>query len=215
MPNHSFRPVKIRLLSWQDYAMTWDAMKSFTARRDEESEDEVWFVQHPPVYTLGLNGKSHHILDKGDIPVVHCDRGGQVTYHGPGQLLVYFLLDIQARGLGVKQFVHDMESIVISVLQRYGLQASRRDNAPGVYVGDAKIAALGLRIKHGCTYHGLSLNVDMDLEPFSRINPCGFEGLNSVQVVELCPGVTYNRVVRDMKDVIIRYFLDEPLQVVA
>lgn len=195
--------------------MTWDAMKSFTARRDQESEDEVWFVQHPPVYTLGLNGKSHHILNKGDIPVIHCDRGGQVTYHGPGQLLVYFLLDINARGLGVKQFVHDMESIVITVLQRYGVQAERRENAPGVYVGDAKIAALGLRIKHGCSYHGLSLNVDMDLEPFSRINPCGFEGLKSVQVVDLCPNISYNRVVRDMKDVIIRYFLDEPFLAVA
>jgi len=195
--------------------MTWDAMKSFTAHRDEGVEDEIWMVQHPPVFTLGLNGKSHHILDQGEIPVVHCDRGGQVTYHGPGQLMVYFLLDLKARGLGVKQFVHDLEEIVISVLSRYGLKPQRRENAPGVYVDDAKIAALGLRIKHGCCYHGLSLNVDMDLEPFERINPCGFEGLKSAQVVDLCPDVTYNRVVRDMKNAIIRYFLEESLQAAA
>lgn len=195
--------------------MTWDAMQSFTAKRDQDSEDEIWFVQHPPVYTLGLNGKPEHVLDKGDIPVIKCDRGGQVTYHGPGQLLVYFMLDLQARGIGVKSLVHKMEGMVIEVLRGYGLKPKRRKGAPGVYVGDAKIAALGLRIKHGCSYHGLSLNVDMDLEPFQRINPCGFEGLKAVQVVDLCPGVTYNRVVRDMKDVIIRYFLNESLPAAA
>jgi len=195
--------------------MTWDAMKSFTARRDEDSEDEIWMVQHPPVYTLGLNGKTQHILDKGEIPVIRSDRGGQVTYHGPGQLIVYFMLDMNARNLGVKQFVSDMESLVIAVLQRYGLHPERKEKAPGVYVDDAKIAALGLRVKHGCSYHGLSLNVEMDLEPFYRINPCGFTGLASTQVTELCPDISYNRVVRDMKDVIIRYFLNEPLQKAA
>lgn len=214
MPNFPyapFEPVKLRLLSWQDYHMTWSGMRDFTERRTRATEDEIWLVQHPPVFTLGLNGKESHVLERGDIPLVHSDRGGQVTYHGPGQLLVYFLVDLQRRGWGVRYFVSSMEQLVIDLLQRYGIQAERRENAPGVYVGEAKIAALGLRVKHGCCYHGLSLNVDMDLKPFSRINPCGFPGLKATQVVDLVAGVTYNRVLRDLKDILIQYFLDQQI----
>ena len=191
--------------------MTWSGMKDFTLHRNDDTEDEIWFVQHPPVFTLGLNGKENHILDRGEIPLVHCDRGGQVTYHGPGQLLVYFLLDLRRRGWGVRYFVNNMEQLVIDLLRRYEIDAERRDNAPGVYVGQAKIAALGLRVKRGRCYHGLSLNVDMDLQPFSRINPCGFPGLAATQVVDLVEGVSYNRVLRDMKDVIIQHFLDQQI----
>jgi len=164
-------------------------MKSFTDQRRADTPDEIWILQHPPVFTLGLNGKSEHILDAGDIPVVNCDRGGQVTYHGPGQIIVYLLLDIRRRELGVKALVTKIEQAIIDLLLTQGIDGQRREGAPGIYVGNAKIAALGLRIRKGCSYHGLSVNVDMDLTPFSRINPCGYEGLASTQIIDLndCP----------------------------
>jgi len=157
-------------------------MQDFTDTRTADTADETWLLEHTPVFTLGLNGKPEHILAAGDIPIVNCDRGGQVTYHGPGQLIVYLLLDLRRRELGVKTLVHKLEQAIIDLLAEQNIDGQRRDGAPGIYVDDAKIAALGLRVRRGCCYHGLSFNVNMDLEPFSRINPCGFEGLATDQL---------------------------------
>ncbi|MCW9023476.1 MAG: lipoyl(octanoyl) transferase LipB [Gammaproteobacteria bacterium] len=164
-----------------DYEPIWHEMQDFNASRTASTQDELWIVEHPPVFTLGLNGKTEHILNAGDIPVIPVDRGGQVTYHGPGQIVIYPLIDIKRRKTGVRELVTILEKSVIQLLSDYGINASNRKDAPGVYVNDAKIAALGLRIKRGGSYHGLSLNVDMDLEPFSRINPCGYEGMAVTQ----------------------------------
>ncbi len=160
-----------------DYVSTWQSMQSFTDQRDQHSEDQLWLLQHPAVFTQGQAGKSEHLLTPGDIPVVQADRGGQVTYHGPGQWVVYLLIDLRRRGLGVRALVDIIEQSVVELLAGYGVNAAPRPDAPGVYVDDAKIASLGLRVRRGCSYHGLSLNVDMDLEPFSRINPCGHAGM--------------------------------------
>jgi len=188
----------VRQLGRQDYTAVWRNMQEFTADRDENSRDEIWVVEHEPVYTLGLNGKPEHILNAGNIPVVQCDRGGQVTYHGPGQIVAYLLLDLRRRNLGVKNLVNLLEQAVINLLKHYGLTAQRRPNAPGVYVNGEKIAALGLRVRRGCSYHGLSLNVDMDLEPFMRINPCGYQGLKTTQLKELLGNIDIHRVKADL-----------------
>ena len=156
-------------------------MQDFTARRGADTPDELWVLQHPPVYTLGLAGKPEHLLQATAIPLVKTDRGGQITYHGPGQIVVYFLLDLQRRNLGVKDLVRRIEQAVIELLGEFGVAAARRDKAPGVYVNGAKIAALGLKVKSAGCYHGLSLNVDMDLAPFAAINPCGYPGLAVTQ----------------------------------
>lgn len=156
-------------------------MQDFTARREAATADEIWLLQHPPVYTLGQAGKPEHLLDDIDIPLVKIDRGGQITYHGPGQVVAYLLVDLKRRGLGVRELVSRMEQAVIDLLAEHGVSAERQANAPGVYVNGAKIAALGLRIKHGCSYHGVALNVDMDLSPFSHINPCGYPGMAVTQ----------------------------------
>jgi lipoyl(octanoyl) transferase len=156
-------------------------MQDFTAARGPDTPDELWLLEHPPVYTQGLAGKPEHLLRATDIPVVKIDRGGQITYHGPGQIIAYLLLDLKRRNIGVKELVRRMEQAVIDLLAGYATRAERRDKAPGVYVGDAKIAALGLRIKNGCSYHGLCLNVDMDLSPYQAINPCGYAGLAVTQ----------------------------------
>lgn len=177
----------IRHLGRQDYEPVWHEMQQFTANRDETTDDELWLVEHPPVFTLGLNGKAHHLLNPGDIPVINADRGGQVTYHGPGQIVLYCLLDLERLGIGVQQLVQNIEQAIINLLAKRGINASGSRDAPGVYVDGAKIAALGLRIKRGKSYHGLSLNVDMDLEPFSRINPCGYEGMAVTQFADLKP----------------------------
>ncbi len=174
-----------RDLGSQDYPATWESMKTFTDTRDASTADECWLLQHPPVYTLGQAGRVEHVLDAGEIPLVKCDRGGQVTYHGPGQLVAYLLLDIRRRGIGIRQLVDIIEQALIELLGEYAIESHTRKGAPGVYVGDDKIAALGLRIRNGCSYHGLSLNVDMDLEPFSRINPCGYPGLGVTQLKDL------------------------------
>jgi len=179
-----------RYLSLAEYLPTWQAMQAYTAARGPDTPDELWLLQHPPVYTLGLAGKPEHLLRASDIPVVKIDRGGQITYHGPGQVIAYLLLDLKRRGMGVKELVGRMEQAVIGLLAEYGVKGERRDKAPGVYVGGAKIAALGLRIKNGCCYHGLSMNVDMDLSPFAAINPCGYEGLAVTQTRDV--GVTDN-----------------------
>lgn len=175
----------IKHLGLVDYEPTWRAMQTFTDTRTAETPDELWVVEHHPVYTQGLAGKSEHLLRLTDIPVVKTDRGGQVTYHGPGQLVVYLLIDFKRMQIGVRELVRRIEQSVIDMLAGQGITANGDVNAPGVYVDGAKIASLGLRIKNGAVYHGLSLNVDMDLTPFSWINPCGYEGLRVTQMKDL------------------------------
>lgn len=179
------QPLTFEDLGTVDYESTWSAMNAFTLGRDENQEDECWFLQHNPVFTLGQAGKPEHILNPHQIPIVNTDRGGQVTYHGPGQLVAYLLFDIKRRKIGIRQLVDLIENSIIELLDGYGIVAATRKGAPGVYVDEKKIAALGLRIKQGCSYHGLSLNVDMDLEPFSYINPCGYPGMSVTQLREL------------------------------
>ncbi len=183
-PGHSHM-LKIRQLGRVEYAPVWREMQSFTETRTANTPDELWLLEHPPVFTLGRNAKPEHLRDTGDIPVIHADRGGQVTYHGPGQLIAYTLLDINRRQLGVQLLVSTLEQAVINLLSDYSVHAQRRSKAPGVYVDERKIAALGLRIRKGCSFHGLSLNVDMDLAPFSMINPCGIPGLEVIRMSDL------------------------------
>ena len=178
----------VRRLGLAPYEPTWRAMQEFTATRDDSTPDELWLVEHPPVYTLGQAGKAEHLLHVTDIPLVKIDRGGQITYHGPGQVVGYLLLDLHRRGLKVREMVNLIEQALIDCIADYGLDARRKDGAPGVYIDDAKVAALGLRVKNGCSYHGLSLNVDMDLTPFTWINPCGYSGLQTIQLKDF--GVT-------------------------
>jgi len=172
-------------LGLSNYRDTWAAMQAFTDRRDRDTADEIWMLEHPPVFTVGLNGGMQHVLNPGDIPVIRIDRGGQVTYHGPGQLVVYPLIDLKRRKMGVRDLVSGLEHAVVETLAHYGIDASSRPDAPGVYVASRKVASLGLRIRKGCSYHGLAFNVDMDLEPFSRINPCGFDDLEVTSVANL------------------------------
>ncbi|WP_370301273.1 lipoyl(octanoyl) transferase LipB [Alkalimarinus coralli] len=175
----------VRSLGLVDYTPAWDAMKSFTDSRNDHTVDEIWLLQHPPVFTQGQAGKAEHILVPGDIPVVQVDRGGQVTYHGPGQLVAYIMVDIKRRNMGARALVSLIEDAIIDTLSAYGVNAAARKDAPGVYVEGAKIASLGLRIRKGRSFHGLSLNIDMDMEPFSRINPCGYKGMEVVQLSKL------------------------------
>jgi len=175
----------VRQLGRVEYEPTWQAMQDFTAQRTPDTPDEIWLLEHPPVYTQGQAGKPEHLIAATDIPVVPIDRGGQITYHGPGQVVAYVLVDLRRRGYGIRELVTRMEQAVIDVLAVHGVQAERKAGAPGVYVGGAKIAALGLRVRHGCTYHGLAFNVDMDLRPFAAINPCGYAGMRVTQCREL------------------------------
>ncbi|MDP2788122.1 MAG: lipoyl(octanoyl) transferase LipB [Pseudomonadota bacterium] len=175
----------VKRLGLVEYEPTWRAMQDFTAARTSDTPDEIWLLQHPPVFTLGMAGKREHLLADIGIPVVAIDRGGQITYHGPGQIVIYLLLDLRRRGYGIKELVRRMEQAIIDVLAAYGIAAERLAGAPGVYVAGAKIAALGLRVKNGCTYHGLCLNVDMDLTPFQAINPCGYAGMAVTQISDL------------------------------
>ncbi|MGA7296200.1 MAG: lipoyl(octanoyl) transferase LipB [Rhodanobacteraceae bacterium] len=177
-------PFKVRHLGRQAYEPVWRAMSDFTSQRGPHTADELWLLEHDPVFTLGQAGRREHLLAPGDIPVVACDRGGQVTYHGPGQIVAYPLFDLRRLGLGVRQYVHLVEQCMIDALAATGIVAERRDGAPGVYVDGAKIGALGVRVRRGCTFHGLALNVNMDVEPFQRINPCGFTDLSVTQVVD-------------------------------
>lgn len=176
----------MRRLGRREYAPVVALMRDFTEARTATTGDEVWLLEHPPVFTLGRAALTEHVLDPGPVPVMRTDRGGQVTYHGPGQLVLYTLLDLRRRGLGIKNFVHLLEESLIELLAGYGIDAGRRPGAPGVYVAGEKIAALGLRVRRGCSYHGLSLNVDMDLAPFARIHPCGYPGLRVTQLAALC-----------------------------
>ena len=177
----------IQNLGRRPYLPVWEAMREFTDARDASTVDELWLVEHEPVYTQGLAGKAEHVLNPGAIPVVQTDRGGQVTYHGPGQIVAYPLLDLDRRGLGVRCLVDRLEQAVIDVLADLGLAGERRDGAPGVYVRDAKIASIGLKVRRGRSYHGLAFNIDMDLAPFALINPCGYAGLAMTRLIDLVP----------------------------
>ena len=174
---------QVRDLGRYAYEPVWRAMQGFTDARNADTPDELWLLQHPPVYTLGQAGKPEHLLQNpANIPLVHIDRGGQITYHGPGQLVAYLLLDLPRRRLKVRELVHLMEQAIIDTLADYGIEAERKDGAPGVYIAGDKIAALGLRVRNGCSYHGLAINVDADLAPFGWINPCGYEGLKTIRM---------------------------------
>lgn len=176
--------LRIRRLGLADYEPVWRAMQDFTDSRDADTDDELWLVEHPPVFTQGQAGKAEHVLAPGDIPVIQVDRGGQVTYHGPGQIVAYPLVDLKRIGVGVRDFVNRIEESIIRVLARYGVAGERLEGAPGIYVGGDKIASLGLRVRRGCTFHGLAFNINMDLEPFQRINPCGYQGLRVVRLAD-------------------------------
>lgn len=189
----------VRELGLVDYTPAWQAMQRFTDNRGPGTGDEVWLLQHAPVFTQGQAGKAEHLLLPGDIPVVQADRGGQVTYHGPGQLVGYLLLDVRRLGFGVRELVNRIERSLIELLASYGVEAEARPDAPGVYVNGCKIASLGLRIRNGRSFHGLALNVDMDLEPFRRINPCGYAGLRMTQLRDLVGPVDFNEVLGRMR----------------
>ncbi|HEY8052128.1 MAG: lipoyl(octanoyl) transferase LipB [Steroidobacterales bacterium] len=175
----------IRHLGRVEYEPTWRAMQRFTEERGVSTPDEIWFLEHPPVFTLGLNASRTHVLAPGDIPVLQIDRGGQVTYHGPGQLVVYPLIDLKRAGLGIRDFVTALERSVIDLAASFGITAECRSHAPGVYVADRKLASVGVRVRRGGSYHGLALNVNLDLEPFQRINPCGYQGLEMTRLADL------------------------------
>ena len=185
-----------------DYLPTWQAMQQLTQTRDATTPDQIWLLEHHPVFTQGQNGKPEHILAPGNIPIVQVDRGGQITYHGPGQIVAYLLIDLRRRKLGIRNLVSAIEQSVIDSLAEYGIKAAARCDAPGVYLGDSKIASLGLRVKRGCSYHGLAFNIDMDLEPFSRINPCGLTNIKMTQVKEL----TDNCEMAHIKSQLLNYF---------
>jgi len=204
-----FPTLHIRRLGRVPYEPTWHAMRDQTLARagdaGAEAPDELWLLEHPPVFTQGQAGKPEHLLQDIGVPVVPIDRGGQITYHGPGQVVIYLLLDLQRRQIKVRDLVHRIEQAVINLLAEYGVQAERRAGAPGVYVSDAKVAALGLRIRNGCSYHGVSLNVDMDLSPFAAINPCGYAGLAVTQLRDLGVNVT----VSEAGDALLRHLKNQ------
>ena len=196
--------LQVKNLGRVEYEPTWQAMLAFTVARTAETPDEIWIVEHPPVFTLGQAGKPEHLLTDIGIPMVKIDRGGQITYHGPGQVVIYLLLDLHRMQIKVRELVTAIEQAVIDFLAPYGVDAQRLAGAPGVYVGDAKIAALGLKIKNGCSYHGLSLNVDMDLYPFTAINPCGYAGLKVVQTKDFNIPLTANQAGEQLTQYLLR-----------
>jgi len=198
--------LKCKHLGLSAYEEVWREMETFTNERSAETIDEVWLVEHPRVFTLGQAGKDEHILDAGDIPVIKTDRGGQVTYHGPGQLVAYLLFDLRRLGINVRELVSGIETAIISLLAEYKIEAQAKKEAPGVYVGERKIAALGLRIRHGCSYHGLSLNIDMDTAPYKRINPCGYADMEIVQLRDLAVKNSMDEVCEDFLSHIQRQF---------
>jgi len=205
----SAMPLIVRHLGEVGYHDTWQRMQEFTNARQADSADELWFLQHPPVFTLGKNGKAEHLLNTAEIPVINVDRGGQVTYHGPGQMVVYTLLDLNRLHIGVRQLVTIIEQTIVELLASYGIEANARREAPGVYVNGAKIAALGLRVRRGCSFHGMALNVDMDLEPFTRINPCGYEGLEVTQLKQFVDDIQMAEVVDNLQQRLIKRFSGE------
>lgn len=186
--------ITFRHLGLRPYEETVARMQAFTDARDNSTPDEIWLLQHPPVFTQGLAGKAEHVLAPGNIPVVQTDRGGQVTYHGPGQLVVYFLMDLRRLNIGIRTLVSQLEQSVIATLAEYGVDAAPRQDAPGVYIAETKICSIGLRVRRGCTYHGIAFNINMDLEPFQRINPCGFRNLKLVQLADFVPQISVKSV---------------------
>jgi lipoyl(octanoyl) transferase len=190
--------LQVHCLGTSDYATVYAGQRNFTGSRDATTADQLWCLEHPSVYTLGLAGKSEHLLNPGSIPVHRTDRGGQVTYHGPGQLVMYPLLDLRRKGISIRNYVNLLEQSIIKVLDQYGITAVRRPGAPGVYVKNRKIAALGIRVRNGCCYHGLALNVDMDLAPFAGINPCGYAGLEVTQLADFGIALSVEQVCQDM-----------------
>lgn len=192
------RALRIKDLGRRDYEPVWRDMQAFTATRDQTTADEIWFTEHPPVFTMGLNAAPEHVLNPRDIPIVPVDRGGQVTYHGPGQLMIYPLIDLRRAGLGVRDVVTALEQAAVDVLAGYGVEARCQKNAPGVYVDERKVASVGLRIRRGSSYHGMAFNVAMDLEPFSRINPCGYRGLEVIDLATLQVSRTLAEVTDDV-----------------
>lgn len=203
------RPLIIRRMGLRDYEPVWRAMQAFTGERQDDTPDELWVLSHPPVFTQGQAGKPEHLLAPGDIPVIQIDRGGQVTYHGPGQLVMYLLIDVRRAGLGVRELVSLIEQAIIDTLSAVRIDAQTRAGAPGVYVDDAKIAALGLRIRRGCSYHGLSLNIAMDMEPFARINPCGFQGLAVTQVADFVKDTDPSEMMVTMEKILLQQLLPQ------
>lgn len=187
-------PLRVRRLGRRPYIETWRAMQSFTDRRSSDTADELWLLEHPPVFTQGLAGKPEHVLDPGDIPIVETDRGGQVTYHGPGQLVAYPLLDLERLGIGIRTLVARLEGVIIELLAGYRIAGERKDGAPGVFVQNAKIASIGMKVRRGCTFHGIAFNLDSDLSPFERINPCGFAGQPMTRLIDHCPDIELKRV---------------------
>lgn len=195
--------VTVKNIGITEYFTAWQAMKAFTQQRTHETADEIWLLEHPPVYTQGIAGKPEHLLFPSDIPVIKTDRGGQITYHAPGQVILYLLLDLHRRQLGIRQLVRKMEGAVIDLLNEYDVTAQGNENAPGVYVNGAKIASLGLKIRHGACYHGIAFNADMDLTPFTAINPCGYRGLRVTQAKDL--GIPDNKKVLATK--LVQHFI--------
>ncbi len=187
-------PIRIQRLGQQPYDVTWQAMQAFTQTRTAETQDELWLLEHPPIFTLGQAGKEEHILNRSHIPILKVDRGGQVTYHGPGQLMAYTLIDLPRKHLSVHQLVHALETIVIHLLADYDIHALANPKAPGIYVNQQKIGSIGLRVRRGCAYHGLALNIDVDLTPFKDINPCGYQGLQMTSLAKLIGPLSINDV---------------------
>ncbi|TDO99672.1 lipoyl(octanoyl) transferase LipB [Marinomonas balearica] len=188
----------VRDIGLVEYESTWEEMKNFTQTRTKDDPDQIWLLEHPPLFTQGQAGKEEHLIETGDIPVVQADRGGQVTYHGPGQLIAYVMIDLKRLGIGVRDLVSTLENSVVAVLKKYGIDAYPKPDAPGVYVNEMKVSSLGLRVRRGCSFHGLALNVDMDLTPFLRINPCGYQGLQMIDMKRLNSTVSMANVKEDM-----------------
>ena len=199
----------IRHIGLKDYEDVFSKMKAFTLERTPKTIDEIWIVEHPAVFTQGQAGRSEHILQKTSIPIIQSDRGGQVTYHGPGQLVVYFLLDCQRNQIGIRELVNGIENLTIALLNQFDIQGEKKCGSPGIYIGEQKIASLGLRIKNHCSYHGLALNVDMDLKPFSFINPCGYKALEMTQMKNQNPHVHFSGVVDAFQSLFMRYIHDD------
>lgn len=194
------------LVNLQDYLTTWQAMQTFTQNRTTDTPDEIWILEHKAVYTQGQAGRDEHILQTTPIPIIHTDRGGQVTYHGPGQLIAYVMFDLQRRKLGIRSLVRQLEVCIIQLLQYYGIDSASKSDAPGVYIQQQKIASIGLRVKRGCTYHGIALNVNMDLTPFSLINPCGFQGLEMTQLATYIPTISVQEVAVKLTEILRKQF---------
>lgn len=207
--------VAIRSLGKRDYVPLWHEMQRFTEERSATTADEIWFTEHPPVFTLGLNASHEHVLDAGDIPVVQIDRGGQVTYHGPGQLMVYPLIDLRRAALGVRDLVTALEQSIVDLAAAHDIHAASRADAPGVYVDGRKIASVGLRVRRGASFHGMALNIQVGLEPFSRINPCGFEELEVINLQDLGVAESRTAIQRELLPILLRHLRMESREVIA